>query len=128
MNLVGTAINKVYFQKASETFNRNKKDLFELYISTTKKLIFLGIPPLFVFYFLSDFIVDLIFGDNWIVTGQMMKIISVTAFFKFITSPIGTSFTIINKQDFEFYLTFLSLMLRFFIMLNFHYSISSLFW
>ena len=128
MNLIGTAINKVYFQKASETFNRNEKDLFELYISTTKKLILLGIPPLFVFYFLSDFIVDLIFGDNWVVTGQMMKIISFTAFFKFITSPIGTSFTIINKQDFAFYLTFLSLVLRFFIMLNFHNSISSLFW
>jgi O-antigen/teichoic acid export membrane protein len=128
MNLIGTAINKVYFQKASETFNRNKNDLFELYISTTKKLILLGIPPLFVFYFLSDFIIDLIFGDNWVVTGQMMKIIAVTAFFKFITSPIGTSFTIINKQDFAFYLTFLSLVLRFFIMLNFHNSISSLFW
>ena len=85
-------------------------------------------PPLFVFYFFSDFIVNLIFGDKWVVTGQMMKIIAVTAFFKFITSPIGTSFTIINKQDFAFYLTFLSLVLRFFIMLNFHNSISSLFW
>ena len=128
MNLIGTSINKVYFQKASETFNRNKKNLFALYVNTTKKLILLGMPPLFVFYFSSDFIVDLIFGDKWVVTGQMMKIIAITAFFKFITSPIGTSFTIINKQDIAFYLTFLSLMLRFFIMLNFHYSISSLFW
>ena len=128
MNLIGTAINKVYFQKASETFNRNKKNLFALYINTTKKLILLGLPPLFMFYFSSDFIVDLIFGDKWVVTGQMMKIVAITAFFKFITSPIGTSFTIINKQDIAFYLTFLSLMLRFFIMLNFHYSISSLFW
>ena len=128
MNLIGTAINKVYFQKASETFNRNKKNLFRLYINTTKKLILLGLPPLFMFYFSSDFIVDLIFGDKWVVTGQIMKIIAITAFFKFITSPIGTSFTIINKQDIAFYLTFLSLMLRFFIMLNFHYSISSLFW
>ena len=128
MNLVGTAINKVYFQKASETFNKNKKNLFPLYINTTKNLILLGLPPLFMFYFSSDFIVDLIFGDKWVVTGQIMKIIAFTAFFKFITSPIGTSFTIINKQDIAFYLTFLSLMLRFFIMLNFHYSISSLFW
>ena len=128
MNLVGTAINKVYFQKASETFNKNKKNLFALYINTTKKLILLGLPPLFMFYFSSDFIVDLIFGDKWVVTGQIMKIIAFTAFFKFITSPIGTSFTIINKQDIAFYLTFLSLMLRFLIMLNFHYSISSLFW
>ena len=128
MNLIGTSINKVYFQKASETFNRNKKNLFALYVNTTKKLILLGMPPLFVFYFSSDFIVDLIFGDKWVVTGQMMKIIAITAFFKFITSPIGTSFTIINKQDIAFYLTFLSFVLRFFIMLNFHYSISSLFW
>jgi len=128
MNLIGTAINKVYFQKASETFNKNKKNLFALYVYTTKKLILLGVPPLLVFYFSSDFIVDLIFGDKWVGTGQMMKIIAITAFFKFITSPIGTSFTIINKQDIAFYLTFLSLVLRFFIMLNFHHSISSLFW
>ena len=128
MNVIGTAINKVYFQKASETFIKNKKYLLSLYISTTKKLTILGIPPLLVFYFLSDSIVDLIFGDLWIPTGQMMKIIAFTAFFKFITSPIGTSFTIINKQDIAFYLTFSSLILRFIIMLIFHNSISSLLW
>ena len=127
-SLIGTPINKVYFQKASETYNEDKKNLLDLYISTTKKLIILGITPLFVFFFFSDFIINLIFNTQWINTGQMMKIMAITAFFKFITSPIGTSFTIINKQDLAFYLTIISLIFKFIIMLIFNDTVSSILW
>ena len=49
-------------------------------------------------------------------------------FFKFITSPIGTSFTIINKQNIAFYLTIVSLALRFLVIFYFIDTVSSLLW
>jgi O-antigen/teichoic acid export membrane protein len=128
MNLIGTAINKVYFQKASEYFNNDKKLILPLYINTTKKLIAFGLIPLTVLLLLSPTIVSFVFGNEWADAGLMMQILSIGAFFKFITSPIGTSFTIINKQNIAFYLTIVSLVLRFLVIFYFLDTVSSLLW
>jgi len=128
MNLIGTAINKVYFQKASEYFNNDKKLILPLYINTTKKLIAFGLIPLTVLLLLSPTIVSFVFGNEWADAGIMMQILSIGAFFKFITSPIGTSFTIINKQNIAFYLTIVSLVLRFLVIFYFLDTVSSLLW
>ena len=123
MNLIGTAINKVYFQKASEYFNNDKKLIFPLYLNTTKKLIAFGLIPLTVLLLLSPTIVSFIFGHEWADAGVMMQILSIGAFFKFITSPISTTFTILNKQETSFYITIFSLLFRFLAMLYFHESL-----
>ena len=128
MNLIGTAINKVYFQKASEYFNNDKKLILPLYINTTKKLIAFGLIPLTVLLLLSPTIVSFVFGNKWADASVMMQILSIGAFFKFITSPIGTSFTIINKQNIAFYLTIVSLILRFLVIFYFLDTVSSLLW
>ena len=128
MTLIGTAINKVYFQKASETFNRNKIKVLPLYIKTTKRLIALGLLPFIVIIVLSPAIIEIIFGKEWADSGLIMQIMSIGIFFKFTTSPIGTTFTVINKQEIAFYLTLFSLFLRFGVMLYFHESLTSLLW
>ena len=81
MNLIGTAINKVYFQKASEYFNNDKKLILPLYINTTKKLIAFGLIPLTVLLLLSPTIVSFVFGNEWADAGIMMQILSIGAFF-----------------------------------------------
>ena len=123
MNLIGTAINKVYFQKASEYFNNDKKLILPLYLNTTKKLIAFGLIPLIVLLLLSPKIVSFVFGNDWADAGVMMQILSIGAFFKFITSPISTTFTILNKQEISFYITIFSLLFRFLAMLYFHESL-----
>jgi len=128
MTLIGTAINKVYFQKASETFNRNKTKVLPLYIKTTKRLIALGLLPFIVIIVLSPAIIEIIFGKEWADSGLIMQIMAIGIFFKFTTSPIGTTFTVINKQEIAFYLTLFSLFLRFGVMLYFHESLTSLLW
>ena len=47
-------------------------------------------------------------------------------FFKFITSPISTTFTILNKQELSFFITFFSLLFRFSVMLYFNESLVSM--
>ena len=128
MTLIGTAINKVYFQKASETFNRNKTKVLPLYIKTTKRLIVLGLLPFIGIIVLSPAIIEIIFGKEWADAGLIMQIMAIGIFFKFTTSPIGTTFTVINKQEIAFYLTLFSLFLRFGVMLYFHESLTSLLW
>ena len=128
MNFIGTAIGKVYFQKASEIFNINKQSLLSTYIETTKKLIFIGSIPFIAILVFSPMLIEIIFGEEWIGSALIMQIISISLFFKFITSPIGTTFTVINKQEIAFYLTLLSLIFRFIFMFYFKYSLVSLIW
>ena len=60
---------------------------------------------------------------NWETSGVIMQIMAFGMFFKFITSPISTTFTILNKQEISFYITIFSLILRFFTMLYFNESL-----
>ena len=112
MTLIGTAINKVYFQKASETYNENKTKVLPLYIKTTKRLIAIGLIPFTSIILLSPDIIEVIFGEEWMTSGLIMQIMSIGIFFKFTTSPISTTFTILNKQEFSFYITLCFLIFR----------------
>ena len=126
MNIIGTSIGKVYFQKASEVSNNNLSNLFKLYKETTLRLIKIGIIPfIFVISFSSIFI-KFIFGPNWGTSSVIMQIMSFGMFFQFITSPISTTFTILNKQEISFYITIFAFSFRFFAMLFFHESLFSM--
>ena len=45
MNVIGTSIGKVYFQKASEFLNNDLSELFEFYKETTTRLIKIALIP-----------------------------------------------------------------------------------
>ena len=128
MNFIGTAIGKVYFQKASEIYNDNPEKLLSIYTGTTKRLMFLGSIPFIGIIIFSPILVEIIFGEDWRASGLFMQIISIGIFFKFITSPIGTTFTVVNKQEIAFYLTLISLIFRFVFMFYFRHSLVSLLW
>jgi len=57
-----------------------------------------------------------------------MQILAIGMFLKFITSPISTTFTILNKQEIGLYVTVVSLIFRFGAMYYFRLDISHMFW
>ena len=128
MNLIGTAVNKVYLQKATETFNKNPEKLFSVYKQTVKRLFLLGIIPFIIILFFAPLLVRIIFGNEWIFSGTIMQILALGVFLKFSTSPISTTFTIVNKQETALYLTIVSLAVRFGSMYYFRSEIESLLW
>ena len=128
MNLIGTSVNKVYLQKATETFNNNPKKLFNVYKKTVKRLFILGLVPFIIILFFSPLLVRIVFGDEWIFSGTFMQILSLGIFLQFSTSPISTTFTIVNKQEIALYLTTVSLAVRFGSMYFFRSEIESFLW
>jgi O-antigen/teichoic acid export membrane protein len=128
MNLIGTAVNKVYLQKATETFNKNPQKLFSVYKQTVKRLFLLGLIPFIIILFFAPLLVRIIFGNEWIFSGTIMQILALGVFLQFSTSPISTTFTIVNKQETALYLTIVSLAVRFGSMYYFRSEIESLLW
>tara|TARA_B100001250_G_scaffold352711_1_gene325648 strand:- start:744 stop:2012 length:1269 start_codon:yes stop_codon:yes gene_type:complete len=123
MNVIGTSIGKVYFQRASEVLNNDLPGLFKLYKKTTLRLIKIGTLPFICIIIFSSIFIKFIFGHNWETSSVIMQIMSFGMFFKFITSPISTTFTILNKQEISFYITIFALLFRFSTMLYFHESL-----
>ena len=65
MNLLGTSIGKVYFQKASQISHGNKLDLYNLYTKTTLQLIKIGFVSFVLIALFSSTLIELVFGDPW---------------------------------------------------------------
>ena len=126
MNLLGTSIGKVYFQKASQISHGNNLDLYNLYRKTTLQLIKIGFVSFVLIALFSSTLIELVFGDPWMKSSIIIKIMAIGMFFKFITSPISTTFTILNKQEFSFFITLISLLFRFSVMLYFNESLVSM--
>ena len=122
----------VYFLHSPKMFLHEKRSHLKCFSNAHRKSIinhlhcFLECTkrPIFVFSNVSE----IIFGKEWANSGLIMQIMAIGIFFKFTTSPIGTTFTVINKQEIAFYLTLFSLFLRFGVMLYFHESLTSLLW
>ena len=70
----------------------------------------------------------LIFGNEWQFSGVIIQILAIGMFMQFTTSPISTTFTIMNKQEIALYLTIVSLAVRFGSMYFFRSDIESVFW
>lgn len=95
--IITNSISNVFRNEAIDTI-RTFGECKNLYISTFKKLFFLGLPIYSFLFFCSPFLFNLFFGDKWIDAGYYSKILSVLLFTEFITIPFNTLFHIRNKQ------------------------------
>ena len=128
MSLFGTSVTKVYFQKATDTFNHEPEQLLNVYKKTVYRLAGIGLVPFLSIFLFSPFFMDLIFGNEWQFSGVIMQILAIGMFMQFITSPVSTTFTIMNKQEIALYLTIISLAVRLGSMYYFRSDIESVFW
>ena len=128
MSLFGTSVTKVYFQKATDTFNHKPEQLLNVYKKTVQRLAGIGLVPFLSIFLFAPFFMKLIFGNEWQFSGVIIQILAIGMFMQFTTSPISTTFTIMNKQEIALYLTIVSLAVRFGSMYFFRSDIESVFW
>lgn len=98
MGLMGSAIGQVFFQKASE--QKNQSGVVKNVVNEThKKLISTGVFPMIVLMVISEKIFGLIFGAEWSISGVYVKILVPWLFLVFISSPLSTLFSVLEKQE-----------------------------
>lgn len=120
--MIGRSVQQVYFQSASEAMHESKEKLLDVYKSTIQKLALFVLLPLLVILFLGPQLASLYFGSDYTETGVYMQIMAFMMFFRFVSSPISSTFSIINRQEVGFVLIAVSLILRFVVMMLFHDS------
>lgn len=113
MNFLSSAVSQVYFAKAADAYQRSAKELLETYKTLIIKLSLFGLLPLVVVVFFAPFLTKIIFDEEWLQAGFYMQIIIFWIYFQFINASVGTSLSVINKQEYGLYLIIISLIARF---------------
>jgi teichuronic acid exporter len=85
--LIGGAIGQVYYQRAAESWSTGKC-FSDLWRTTAKQLIFIGVPIYTVLGIISPWVYPFIFGEMWSDAGRYASLMAIVAFFSFATVPL----------------------------------------
>lgn len=95
-SLIAKSISQVYFQKMTENKNLNIQNM-PLLLNTMKKLFYISLPfAVFIFLF-SPYLFEIIFGKNWIISGEIAQYLSFIFFITFIVSTLSVTLIVYEK-------------------------------
>ncbi|MCE5286195.1 MAG: oligosaccharide flippase family protein [Pelosinus sp.] len=97
MSLLGNSVGQVFLQKAAEVRN-NPKELKRITFTIFKRLFYIGIGPMAIIAGFGDYLFSFVFGEPWRAAGQYAQVLSVWILFVFISSPLSSIFTVLQKQ------------------------------
>ncbi|MDE5600408.1 MAG: oligosaccharide flippase family protein, partial [Oscillospiraceae bacterium] len=99
VNLIGTSIGKVLFQTSSDMVRSNKsigKFTYKSAIISMK----LAIIPVIIILALGDILFKIYLGPDWNMAGNIVRILSIQAFFLFLSICLQGIPISINKQKY----------------------------
>jgi len=97
MSLIGSATGRVFFQKASEEKNRTGS-VKNIVREVHQRLVSIGIFPILVLMLVGEELFSFVLGAQWAAAGEYARILGPWLFFVFISSPLSTIFSILERQ------------------------------
>jgi len=98
MSFIGSSISQVFFQRASEA--KSEGILAPLVENVFRLLVIVGMFPILTLTIVGSDVFSVIFGKTWTEAGVYAQILSIWAFLWFISSPLGTLYIVMEKQQF----------------------------
>lgn len=98
MSLIGGSIAQVFYQRASEAHKQGK--LATLVEEVFDKLVMIGLVPMLTLTLIGRDLYTVLFGSEWAEAGVYTQILSIWAFVWFISSPLSTLFSVLEKQEY----------------------------
>jgi O-antigen/teichoic acid export membrane protein len=86
-SLISSSMTQVYYAEVSHLMRANSREIKKLFISTTKKLLFIGIPLIIIPSLLAPFFFPIIFGELWNEAGFFCLPLAIMALSNFVISP-----------------------------------------
>jgi O-antigen/teichoic acid export membrane protein len=98
ISVVGNAIAQVFFQRASEV-QKAQGDLSDITAPLFRWLVALGLFPMLLLTVIGKEIFVILFGQTWAEAGIYTQILSPWMLFVFISSPLSTLFSVLERQE-----------------------------
>ncbi len=98
--ILGGSISQVFFQKLTET---KPGYLTHTIYKIISKLFLIALIPFTLIFFYAENLFSIVFGEKWVIAGQIASILTPWLFINFLTSPISSVFIVLNKQEIMLY-------------------------
>lgn len=95
--LITSSVGDVFKQEASERY-RGKRDLYDIFLKTTKSLFILGLTAFVLIFLFVPYFIPFLLGPGWEQVGLFIRIFSIMYFFRFVVTPVSYIAYIVNKQ------------------------------
>ena len=102
LTFISTAVANVFHEEASRSFKK-EKNASVIYQKTFKKLFLIGFLPSIILYIFAQDIFIFVFGKEWAISGDYVKILVPMFFVKFIAKPLSFMLYIGEKQKLNLY-------------------------
>jgi lipopolysaccharide exporter len=98
MKLIGGALGQVFLKSAAVA---SKEELKQLVENLFDKLVMLSLFPMLMLTLIGEDLYTVVFGENWAEAGIYTQILSIWAFFWFLSAPFTKIFAIKEKQELQ---------------------------
>lgn len=95
MGIVGRSIAQVFFPQAAEA--RRSGDLGKLTLDMFQHLLSIGFVPFLLITVVAPDLFAVIFGARWSIAGEYVRWLSLWLLFVFISSPISTVYSVLER-------------------------------
>lgn len=96
LGLIGGAVSQVYLSKAAEEYRQQRLPEFTLKI--IDGLLKTGVGPLICIGVVAPSVFPIVFGENWVRSGEMIALMMPWFIVQFLTSPISMSMHVTGNQ------------------------------
>jgi len=96
-SLIGSSIYQVFYQKATTALQEGQ-DIQPMVLRIYRNLFVIGLPIFTILFFFGPPIFAFVFGEKWVMAGEIASIISPWLFLNFMASPVSCITVIMNKQ------------------------------
>jgi len=110
MSLIGSAIGQVFFQRAAQA--KLEGTLTESVEKVSQSLIRICVIPILLLTVLGKELFIVVLGTEWAEAGVYAQILSIWIIFWFVSSPLSIVIIVLEKQDLEFRLSIMSVLMR----------------
>ncbi|KPV96917.1 oligosaccharide flippase family protein [Pseudoalteromonas sp. P1-8] len=96
VNVISQSVSKVYYSEISSLGQSNIKEIYKLTILTLKKLVVLGVLMFSVVFILSPTVFEFVFGDKWVVAGELGRALSLVLVFQISATTLITALNVLK--------------------------------
>ena len=98
INLIGNALQPVFWQKAVETYNTEPERLPGITLALFYKLLYLGLLPFGIITIYGDILFKIIFGARWEMAGVYTAYLGYYYIFKLLSIATSPIYVVLGKQ------------------------------
>ena len=112
LDVIGSSISSVFLQRANELFHENRTKMAQFAAIIHKKLLYFGVFAFGFIFGFGELIFPFVFGDDWLLAGQIASILSIYYVYKLVSGPLAKIYRVVGRESYSLGISIVLAILR----------------